>query len=193
MPVPASGRTVGKTAGARRNKGRSRCRDDSVRGRLRSDRKRTVAVGSSLIPHRWGISEFLHTIGRCTANSIASPCDLESVCANTNRDELARCRCEPSAVTGRVPAGRVCRFGQAPVTLTPAGRIALSGMPMPSARAVNTNGPSSVIAIVCSLWAPRDPSAADRVQPSSSRMIRLVVASSHGSIASTRPASRTRP
>ena len=35
-------------------------------------------------------------------------------------------------------------------------------------RAVSTSGPSSVIAMVCSMWAPREPSALRSVQPSAS-------------------------
>src|SRR5699024_646483 len=55
---------------------------------------------------------------------------------------------------------------------------------------VSTIGSPSVIAMVCSLWAPREPSALRRVQPSGSVQIASVVARNHGSIAMTRPGRR---
>ena len=55
-------------------------------------------------------------------------------------------------------------------------------------RSVRTIGPSSVIATVCSEWAPREPSALRSVQPSGSVMSSSVVARNHGSRATTSPA-----
>ncbi|KAJ1681179.1 hypothetical protein LUZ63_023603 [Rhynchospora breviuscula] len=55
-------------------------------------------------------------------------------------------------------------------------------------RSVSTIGPSSVIATVCSEWAPREPSALRSVQPSGSVMSSSVVWRNHGSRASTSPA-----
>jgi hypothetical protein len=51
------------------------------------------------------------------------------------------------------------------------------------ARRVSTSGPSSVIAIVCSECAVREPSAERIVHPSLSKTIRSVVAANHGSSA----------
>ena len=51
-------------------------------------------------------------------------------------------------------------------------------------------GSSSVIAMVCSEWAPREPSALRRVQPSASVTILSVVSRNQGSIAITSPGSQ---
>ena len=60
-------------------------------------------------------------------------------------------------------------------------------------RAVSTSGPSSVIAMVCSMWAPREPSALRSVQPSGSVKISSVVCRNHGSIAITSPGLQREP
>jgi hypothetical protein len=54
-------------------------------------------------------------------------------------------------------------------------------------------GPSSVIAIVCSEWAVREPSAERMVQPSGSKTIRSVVRTNQGSSARVMPGRSLRP
>ena len=61
------------------------------------------------------------------------------------------------------------------------------------ARAVSTIGSSSVMAIVCSMCAPREPSALRSVQPSGSVKISSVVCRNHGSMAITRPGLSGKP
>jgi predicted MFS family arabinose efflux permease len=71
-----------------------------------------------------------------------------------------------------------------------AGRTGTGARPAPGdQRCVRISGPSAVIATVCSMWAPREPSADLIVQPSGSMKISSVVCRNQGSIAITRPGS----
>ena len=54
-------------------------------------------------------------------------------------------------------------------------------------------GAKGATAIVCSLWAPREPSALRRVHPSGSVKMRSVVSRNHGSIATTSPGFKGSP